>query len=74
MRLLTYRATEQDVGKRVESILLGPLQISRGLLSRLKRRERGITINGQKAYSTYALKAGDLVTADVGDEEPPRNL
>ena len=40
MRLLTYRATEQDVGKRVESILLGPLQISRGLLSRLKRCAR----------------------------------
>ena len=74
MRLLTYRATEQDVGKRVESILLGPLQISRGLLSRLKRRERGITINGQKAYSTYVLQAGDVVTADVGDGEPPRNL
>ena len=74
MRLLTYRATEQDVGKRVESILLGHLQISRGLLSRLKRRERGITINGQKAYSTYVLQAGDVVTADVGDGEPPRHL
>ena len=74
MRLLTYRATEQDVGKRVESILLGPLQISRGLLSRLKRRERGICVNGQKVYITYVLKAGDVVTADVGDEEPPRNL
>ena len=74
MRLLTYRATEQDVGKRVESILLGPLQISRGLLSRLKRREQGITVNGQKAYSTYVLRAGDVVTADVGDGEPPRHL
>lgn len=74
MRLLTYRATDRDAGKRVESILLGPLQISHGLLSRLKRRERGIEVNGQKVYSTYILQAGDLVTADVGDGVPPRHL
>ena len=74
MRILTYRATEQDAGKRVETILLGPLQISHGLLSRLKRRERGICVNEQKVYSTYVLKAGDVVTAKVGDEEPPRHL
>ena len=74
MRLLTYRATEEDAGKRVESILLGPLQVSHGLLSRLKRRERGIQVNGQKVYSTHVLQAGDLVTVDVGDEEPPRHL
>lgn len=74
MRTLTYRATDQDAGKRVETILLGPLQISHGLLSRLKRRERGITVNGHKAYSSYVLKVGDVVTADVGDDEPPRHL
>ena len=74
MRILTYRATDRDAGKRVESILLGPLQISRGFLSRLKRRERGISVNGQKAYSTYVLQAGDVIEADVGDEVPPRHL
>ena len=74
MRFLTYRATERDAGKRVESILLGPMQISHGLLSRLKRRERGISVNGQKVYSTHVLQAGDLVTADVGDEAPPKLL
>ena len=74
MRILTYRATEQDAGKRVESILMGPLQVSHGLLSRLKRRESGITVNGQKVYSTYVLQAGDVVAADVGDAEPPRHL
>ena len=71
---MTYRATERDAGKRVESVLLGPMQISHGLLSRLKRRERGISVNGQKVYSTYVLQAGDLVTADVGDEVPPKLL
>ena len=74
MRTLTYLATESDAGKRVSSILLGPLQISHGLLSRLKRRENGICVNGQRVYATYVLQAGDLVTADVGDGEPPRHL
>ena len=74
MRFVTYQATERDAGKRVESILLGPMQISHGLLSRLKRREQGISVNGQRVYSTYVLQAGDLVTADVGDEAPPKLL
>ena len=70
MRILNYRAADQDTGKRVEAILLGPLQISRSLLSRLKRRENGICVNGQRVYSTYVLRAGDMVTVDVGDREP----
>ena len=73
-RIIRYQAREQDAGKRVESVLLDPLQISRGLLSRLKRREDGICVNGQRAYATRILQAGDLVTAQVGDEAPPRRL
>ena len=71
---MTYHVTEKDAGKRVGSILLGPLQASHGLLSRLKRRENGICVNGKRVYSTYVLQAGDVVTADVGDGEPPRHL
>ena len=74
MRILTYQADEQDAGKRVETILTGPMQISRGLLSRLKHRENGICVNGRRVYSTCVLQAGDIVTADVGDREPPRRL
>ena len=74
MRVLSYRASEEDAGKRVETVLLGRLQVSHGLLSRLKRRENGICVNGQRVYATYVLQAGDQVTADVGDAQPPRNL
>ena len=74
MRSISYLAGEQDAGRRVEAILLGPLQVSHGLLSRLKRRENGILVNGQRTYSTHILRAGDLVTAGVGDEAPPRDL
>lgn len=71
MRVLTYTATEKDAGKRVQDILMGPLQISRGLLSRLKRRENGICVNGRRVYSTYVLRAGDEISAQVGDMMPP---
>ena len=74
MRILTYRATDKDDGKKVETVLIGPLQVSHGLLSRLKRREHGICVNGQRVYATHILQTGDLVTADVGDREPPRRL
>lgn len=74
MRTVTYRATKSDTGKKVESVLLGPLQISHGLLSRLKRRENGICVNGQRVYATHILHEGDVVTAQVGDGNPPRYL
>ncbi len=74
MRLITYRARAQDAGKKVEAVLQGPMQISRALLSRLKRRENGICVNGQRVYATYVLQKGDIITADVGDREPPRRL
>ena len=53
MRVLSYRASEQDAGKRVETVLLDQLQVSHGLLSRLKRRENGICVNGRRVYATY---------------------
>jgi len=74
MRTITYVATEQDAGKRAEQVLLGPMQVSRSLLSRLKRRPDGICVNGQRVYSTYVLRAGDMVSAEVGDREPPRTV
>ncbi len=74
MRILTYRATEQDAGKPVERVLLGPMQISHGLVSRLKRRENGICVNGRRARSTCILQPGDVIIAQVGDETPSNPL
>ncbi len=74
MRILTYQATEKDAGKRVETILKDRLQVSRGLLSRLKRREMGICVNGQRVYSTYVLQTGDVISVDVGDREAAKHL
>ena len=74
MGILIYTVSEPDAGKCVKTILTERLEISHGLLSRLKRRESGICVNGQKVYSTYVLRAGDVITIDVSDREPPHRL
>ena len=74
MGFIEYTTTEQDAGKPVQSVLLNRMQISKSLLSRLKRRPAGILVNGRRVYATCRLNAGDVVRADVGDEAPPRAL
>lgn len=71
MRTLCYTAPEKDAGRTVKSVLEEELHISSSLISRLKRREGGIAVNGEKAYTTRRLLPGDRVTARVGDP-PPR--
>ena len=56
-------------GRPVESVLRKGLRLSGGLISRLKRRPEGILVNGEKAYTTRVLAAGDVLSAEVGD--PP---
>ena len=56
-------------GRRVESLLKGELCMSDSYISRLKRRPMGITLNGQKAYTTAIVKEGDVLTAQTGDPE-----
>ena len=49
MRTLCYTAPEKDAGRTVKSVLEEELHISSSLISRLKRREGGIAVNGEKA-------------------------
>ena len=74
MRTLCYTAPEKDAGRTVKSVLEEELHISSSLISRLKRREGGIAVNGEKAYTTRRLLPGDRVTARVGDPPPARPL
>lgn len=55
MRTLCYTAPEKDTGRTVKSVLEEELHISSSLISRLKRREGGIAVNGEKAYTTRCL-------------------
>jgi len=67
MRTLTYTATAADEGRTVQSILRRELACSESHISHLKRREEGILLHGVRCYVTARVKAGDLLTVEIGD-------
>ncbi len=67
LRTLTYLATQADDARTVQSILLHTLDCSHSHISRLKRRETGILLNGVRCYVTARVNAGDQLTFEIGD-------
>lgn len=67
LRTLTYTATPADEGRAVLSILRRELVCSSAHISRLKRRETGILLNGARCYVTARVTAGDALTVEIGD-------
>lgn len=67
MRTLTYQATQADDGRTVLSILRRALFCSDSHISRLKRREAGILLNGIRCYVTARVNAGDRLSVEIGD-------
>lgn len=61
--------SKELAGRRVESLLKSRLCMSDSYISRLKRRPMGITLNGEKVYTTATVKEGDVLTAQTGDPE-----
>ena len=57
---------EQD-GRRVRSLLQGPLGLSAGLVTRLKQRPGAVRLNGQAVRTLDVAHAGDRLEVDVGD-------
>lgn len=72
MRVRSLVITPAMEGTRVRALLKRELLLSDALISRLKRRERGICLNGEKCYTNVYPKAGDVLSAEVGDERPHR--
>jgi len=67
MRVISLNITEQLAGRRVKSLLLYRLHIPERMIARIKLRETGICLNGIRCRTTDTVKAGDLLTAEVGD-------
>ena len=67
MRALTYTATMADEGRTVLSILRREFSCSESHISRLKRREEGILLNGTRCYVTARVKARDVLSFEIGD-------
>lgn len=59
--------TDQLADRTVESVLSSVFFMSDGWISRLKRREGGIRVNGERAYTTRRVVRGDVVRALAGD-------
>ncbi|EXX85919.1 pseudouridine synthase [Paenibacillus darwinianus] len=58
---ITLTIDPGDEGMTVRTVLEKRLGVSRKLLSRLKLTEEGLTLNGERVYTTVKVKAGDLV-------------
>ena len=69
MRTASIVIDATTAGRTVQSVLMRELSLSGGLVSRLKRRDNGITVNGAPAYTTRVLSQGDVLAAIVSD--PP---
>ena len=67
MRTLSYTVPPELAGRRVKSILQYRLHIPAGMIAAIKLRPTGICINGVRCRTTDTVKAGDVLTAEVGD-------
>ncbi|MEY8336605.1 RluA family pseudouridine synthase [Lachnospiraceae bacterium 62-35] len=68
-----YTITDKEYGLTVERFLLS-IGYSRHLLIRIKQTPSGITVNGLPVYTSYILKAGDLLTVLLKEETFSANI
>jgi len=67
VQTVSVTVTREDEGKRVRTVLRLRLGFSAHAVRSLTRREDGIQINGQRAFASATVRAGDVVTAAIGD-------
>lgn len=68
LRILTCTVDEHYADKPIKDLICRHLRISAKTLARLKRRDDGITVNGERVTVRYILKKGDRVTLTLGEE------
>lgn len=68
MRTLELTVPPELDGCRVKTLLRREFRMAEGLISAVKLRERGICLNGARCRTTDTVRAGDRLTAEVGDE------
>jgi len=57
-----------EAGMTVRRLLERRLGVSRKLLSRLKMTEEGLTLNGERVYTSHKVAAGDVVALRMEEE------
>ena len=68
MRELSILIDPAADGRTVLSLLRREFACSDAHISRLKRRETGIRLNGVRCYVTARVSAGDELTVEIGDQ------
>lgn len=58
---VVHVADERDEGRMLRDVMRERLGVSRRLFVRLKQSDEGLTINGERAFPSYRLTAGDVV-------------
>lgn len=66
---LTYVVSPDEDGAMLKTILRSRMALSRKLLSRLKLTEEGITVNGERRYTSTRVRAGDVVAVRMEEEQ-----
>lgn len=64
MRIIEFKITQDDDGKRIKDFLYN-FGISSSLLTKLKRTENGITVNGKFARAIDYIKQGDVLKISI---------
>lgn len=66
---LVYVVPPDLDGAMLKTVLRDRMQLSRKLLSRLKLTPEGITVNGQRRYTSARVQAGDVVEVRMEEEQ-----
>lgn len=67
---MEFLVDKKHDGVLLRSYLKGTCGVSSRLLTQLKKRPEGITVNGNHVTVRYILRAGDLLRVDVDDPVP----
>ncbi|MDO4492729.1 MAG: RluA family pseudouridine synthase [Clostridia bacterium] len=70
MQYRTMTIPPEFAGRTAESILKTEFGMSKTRISALKRRAMGVTLNGERIYTTVKVASGDVLRAEAGDLAP----
>ena len=68
MKTLTLKITDEFENKLIKDILKNYFKLSAGIITRLKKYENGILLNGERATVAKMLKTGDILEINIMDE------
>lgn len=74
MAQLTVTISPAQAGRQVRALLKQEWKLSTTCINRLKRTERGITVNGVRVFTNAVLAVGDVLTVDLAAAERPSGI